>query len=316
MAREFRPTRSTSVGATEDGPVRDLIVEHTTELVNQIVAKQVAKQVAKHAEKVVVKASKHVDSLDRLAEHLDTIEVWTRHGGKGRKPRLSRADIAAAAIRIADSEGFEALSMRRLAAELDVGTMSLYHYVRTKEELLTLVLDAMMAEVLIPSGTAMPKSWRAAITLVAQRSRDALLRHPWILDISDDPPIGPNAMRHFDQTLQAIERFDAPLEIKLELMLAVDEYVFGYCVHWRNNLQRAEMHDGSVMSYMQGLFDSGDYPTLSGLVAEHGFAPLWERINTQMRDVRRFERNLSRLLDGFETGSPSGSRALRRSVSD
>lgn len=301
MAREFRPKRGPKIGV-DDGPARDLLVERTTDLVNELVAKQVAKQ----AEKVVAKASKHVESLDRLADHLESIEVWTRHGGKGRKPRLSRVDIASAAIRIADTEGFEALSMRRLAAELDVGTMSLYHYVRTKEELLTLVLDTMMAEVLVPAGIKMPGNWRAAITLVAQRSRDALLRHPWILDISDDPPIGPNAMRHFDQTLQAIKGFAAPLEVKLELMLAVDEYVFGYCVHWRNNLQHAEMHDGPVMSYMQGLFDSGDYPALSGLVEQHGFAPLWVRINAQMRDPGRFDRNLARLLDGFEGSHGAG----------
>ena len=62
--------------------------------------------------------------------------MWTRADRGSRKPRFNRDDIAAAAIRIADTEGFEAVSMRRLAAELDAGTMSLYHYVRTKDELL------------------------------------------------------------------------------------------------------------------------------------------------------------------------------------
>ena len=119
----------------------------------------------------------------------------------GRKPRFTRDDIAEAAMRIADAEGFDALSMRRLAAELDAGTMTLYHYVRTKDELLTLVTDAVMGEVVVPGR-------RAAARRLARRDHhrsptapgDALLRHPWMLDIADDPPIGPNSVRHFDQS--------------------------------------------------------------------------------------------------------------------
>ena len=57
-------------------------------------------------------------------------------------------------MRIADAEGFDAVSMRRIAAELDAGTMTLYHYVRTKDELLTLVIDAVMGEVVVPDRRA------------------------------------------------------------------------------------------------------------------------------------------------------------------
>ena len=59
-------------------------------------------------------------------------------------------------MRIADAEGFDALSMRRLAAELDAGTMTLYHYVRTKDELLALVNDAVMGEVVVPPASCRP----------------------------------------------------------------------------------------------------------------------------------------------------------------
>ena len=113
--------------------------------------------------------AKHVETLDRLAAHLETIDVWTR-AERARQARFNRDDIAAAAIRIADTEGFEAVSMRRLAAELDAGTMSLYHYVRTKDELLTLVVDALMGEVVLPADQPMPGDWRAAITSIAERS--------------------------------------------------------------------------------------------------------------------------------------------------
>ena len=72
--------------------------------------------------------------------------VWTRTEPTGRQPRFTRDQIAAAAIRIADAEGADALSMRRIASELDAGTMTLYHYIRTKDELLALVGDAIMGE--------------------------------------------------------------------------------------------------------------------------------------------------------------------------
>ena len=243
----------------------------------------------------------------------DAVDVWTRGAAGTRRPRLSRADIAAAAIRIADAEGLDALSMRRLATEVDVATMSLYHYVRTKDELFSLVIDGLLAEVLVPAGARMPKKWRDAITMVARRSRDSLLRHPWVLDISDDPPIGPNAMRHFDQTLEAVSTFDAPLSAKLDLMMSVDEYVFGYCLHARNNLHHDEAQSDEMLHYVKELFASDDYPALTEMVGEIGLEQLWSRIHEHSASSTRFDRNLARLLDGFEAGitkkSPGGRRA-------
>jgi AcrR family transcriptional regulator len=176
--------------------------------------------------------------------------------------------------------------------------MSLYHYVRTKEELLTLVFDAMMAEVLVPQRE-LNAPWRDALTAIARRSRDALLRHPWVLDITDDPPIGPNAMRHFDQSLQATRGLDVPLDVKLDLILAIDEYVFGYCIHARNNLQADQLEDDIVRSYMAGMLEGGDYPAIAELVDRDGFDSTWDRITDRMRNTQRFDRNIARIIDGF-----------------
>src|SRR5262249_61127857 len=67
-----------------------------------------------------------------------------------RRPRFSREEIASAALQIADEEGFAAVSMRRVAAQLGAGTMTLYHYVQSKDDLVALMDDALMAEVLVP----------------------------------------------------------------------------------------------------------------------------------------------------------------------
>jgi AcrR family transcriptional regulator len=295
VASDYRKKRPAAPTNEVSDVVRQFVIDKTAEKINAKINAKIDKQ----ASKVAVKTAKHVETLDRLAAHLETIDVWTRAERVSRKPRFTRDDIAAAAIRIADSEGFEAVSMRRLAAELDAGTMSLYHYVRTKDELLTLVVDALLAEVVVPADQRMPDDWRVAITLIATRSRDALRKHPWILDITDDPNIGPNAMRHFDQSWQALASLDASFEDKLDLITVVDEYVFGYCLHERNNL-KDDPDDDEMADYIEALLIEDEYPALSAMVADMGMHRLWERIHGHASAPGRFDRNLARLLAGFE----------------
>lgn len=288
MASDYRQKRPVSPTGEV---VRQLVLDKATEKINAKISKQ--------AEKVAAKSAKHAETLDRLAAHLETIDVWTRTDRGMRKPRFNRSEIAAAAIRIADAEGFEAVSMRRLAAELDAGTMTLYHYVRTKDELLTLIVDAFLGEVVIPPGQRLPRDWHAAITLIARRTRDALRRHPWILDITDDPNISPNAIRHFDQSWHALSSLVAGLEDKFDLITAVDEYVFGFCLHERNNLA-GDANDAEMLEYLRSLMLDDEYPALAGMISEYGLEPLWTRIHTHARGAGRFDRNLARLLAGFE----------------
>ena len=289
MASEFpKKGRASPAGDV----VRQFVIDKAAEKINAKITKQ--------TEKVAAKTAMHVETLERLAAHLEAIDVWTRTDRGGRKPRFNRDDIAAAAIRIADAEGFEAVSMRRLAAELDAGTMTLYHYVRTKDELLTLVVDAFLGEVVLPPGQRLPRDWHAAITLIARRTRDALRRHPWILDITDDPNIGPNAMRHFDQSWQALTPLQAGFDDKLDLITAVDEYVFGFCLHERNNL-KDDASDIEMVEYIRALLTEDEYPALAGMVSEMGLERLWSKIHSHARGAGRFDRNLARLLDGFES---------------
>src|SRR3569833_533110 len=126
--------------------------------------------------------------------------IWLRPPPGQRPGRLTRDKISAAALSIADAEGFEAVSMRRIAARLGVSTMSLYYYVRTKADLVALMDDALMGEILVPEGQ-LPGGWREAISAIARRTRDVFARHPWALLSMQGAPPGPNAMRHFEQSL-------------------------------------------------------------------------------------------------------------------
>jgi AcrR family transcriptional regulator len=144
-----------------------------------------------------------------------------------KKSRLSREKISIAALAIADSEGFSAVSMRRVAQELNVGTMSLYHYVKTKDDLIAAMDDALMSEALLPS---IPEGWQQALTEIATRTHALFLRHPWALSAMLTAPPGLNAMRHMEQCLQALANTRMTSEQKLTLLAMVDDFVFGHAL--------------------------------------------------------------------------------------
>jgi AcrR family transcriptional regulator len=284
MASEKAPTAKETL--------RDLVVG----AVADVVAEKATKQ-----ERMAAKAAKRAEALDRVSAHLGAFDLWTRPEPTARRPRLTRDDITMTAMRIADSDGFAAVSMRRIAADLGAGTMTLYYYVATKDELLALLVDAVMDEAAIPAGEPMPADWRVALTMIADRTRAALQRHQWILDITEDPVPGPKSVRHFDQTLEAVASLPITLSEKLDIVAVVVEYVFGYCLQQRLNADSRQPElDPEMISYVSGLIESGDYPQLTALTDEYGAGPAWTQIATQMRDPERFHRNLARILDGIE----------------
>jgi AcrR family transcriptional regulator len=263
--------------------------DDTGELIRELVVDRVT-------EKLNKKAEKYAEKMEGLGS---VVDFWLRTEPGRRQPRFSLDDIARAAVRIADAEGIDALSMRRLALDLGAGTMTLYHYVRTKDELLSLLTDHIMGEIVLPASK-LRGGWRSAITAVAHSSRAAFERHPWIFDIVEDPAVGPNGVRHFDQSLEAVSTLPGTLADKLDVIHAVDEYVFGYCLHARNDQETYYNDDDPMRAFMTRLISTGQYPSLSALVDEYGMDELWSRVDKHSRDARRFDRNLARLLDGFE----------------
>ena len=111
------------------------------------------------------------------AEH---VSIWSipERQGRGPRPAYSRVQITEAAIRIADADGLEAASMRRIAAELGTAAMSLYRYVPSRGDLIELMADHVLAEMDIPGRPS--GDWRADLTLIADGPRAMWLRHPWL----------------------------------------------------------------------------------------------------------------------------------------
>ncbi len=218
------------------------------------------------------------------------------------------------ALQLADADGIEALSMRRVAAELGVGTMSLYYYVQTKAELLDLMHDAMMSELVLPDGE-LPDDWREALEAIARRALASLHRHPWALDTPTTMP-GPNAMRHFEQSLTAVSGLDVDERTRFEIILMVDDYVFGYALREAEDQREArewdELEYDALIKYAESQLATGQFPHMERLREGRDARSAFERINGLVRDPDRFERGLKRLLDGIALELTSGAAAQRR----
>jgi AcrR family transcriptional regulator len=233
--------------------------------------------------------------------------IWARPAPGERRPTLSRDKIVAAALEIADAEGFEAVSMRRIAAELGVGTMTLYHYVKTKDELIALVGDAIMGELLIPADEV-PEGWRDGLAEIARRTRGVFARHPWILEHMDeqsDEGAGPNTLRHIEQSLAVASRTEWDVDGQFELVALVDDYVFGYVMRARNGFgldaddSAAKRRLDAMLAYVETQLASGEFPHLAAFSGDDPRGA-FVRVVALTTDEQRFERGLQMLLDGIE----------------
>jgi AcrR family transcriptional regulator len=272
--------------------------ERTRERLEQAEAK--VRDRSEQAQAKIARAMEKVAAAeDQVGEKVAQL-IWFRDEPASRKPAHTRADIARAALEIADSQGFDAVSMRRVAERLGAGTMTLYHYVRNKDELIALMSDAVMGEVVVPEGE-LSTDWREALTQIANRSHDAFKAHHWVFQkVSDDGAIGPNGLRHFEQSLRAVADLGLTRQETFEVVGQVDDYVFGYALR---ELQEQEEHERGfspqVLDFFKRELATGEYPMIADFFGDDIDAS-YAVIVEFMSEEDRFARGLKRLLDGIE----------------
>jgi AcrR family transcriptional regulator len=141
---------------------------------------------------------------------------------------LRRQRVIDAALRIADADGIDALSMRRLGQELDVEAMSLYKHVAGKEEILDALVDAVMAEVPVPPADA---PWRPAVRQAALDLHAALMRHPWAVSVMEtrrNP--GPTRLRYLDTIVGLLMQAGFDTVAVGDAFMAIDSLVYGFTI--------------------------------------------------------------------------------------
>jgi AcrR family transcriptional regulator len=143
---------------------------------------------------------------------------------RGPKPGLSLNRIVAAGVQVAASEGLAAVSMSRVAAELGSSAMSLYRYVAAKDELLSLMVDAVLGTP--PTAPASGEDWRSGLSRWAWAYHHVLRRHPWVLRIPiSAPAVTPNQTAWLENGLSAMRDTGLPESEKLSVMLLLSGFV-------------------------------------------------------------------------------------------
>ena len=192
--------------------------------------------------------------------------IWLRpeRSARGPAPTHSRAAIAAAAIALADAEGLSGVSMRKIAASLGAGTMSLYNYMPKKEQLFDLMLDAVAGEWRLPEAPSGDP--RADLADFARQGLLAMRRHPWVPGlVLTRPTIGPNALRCIEYFLAAMAESDQPGGTKMEFFALLNASICTFAQFEAN--QRAqggiEQWNAELVTYIATAAAGGDFPSLA-----------------------------------------------------
>ena len=196
-----------------------------------------------------------------------------------------------AALSLADRDGIESLSMRRLGQKLGVEAMSLYNHVRDKDDLLDGMVDLVFSEIAVPESAA---NWRTAMRERALSAREALLRHPWAIGLMESRSAPGSAnLRHHDAVLGVLRQAGFSVEMAAHAYSVLDGYIYGFtltelALPFRNSKGVAEV----AANIFEG-FSPTDFPHLTEFAVEHAMKPGYSYGD-------EFEFGLDLILDGIE----------------
>jgi AcrR family transcriptional regulator len=208
-----------------------------------------------------------------------------------RRVPLTAEAIVAATIAVADRDGFEAASMRRIARELGVEAMSLYHHVGNREHLLDLVVDAMFARFYTP---VVGGPWREELTRRHHSARAVLLDHPWVIPLmSSRSSPGPDTVAHLDAVIGCLRASGFSLVLTAHAFALIDAHLYGFVAE---QAAVPVAQPGDVRAIADGLAASGMMeaaPHLAELVVGHALQPGYDY-------AKEFDWGLGRILDILE----------------
>jgi AcrR family transcriptional regulator len=260
---------------------------------------------------------RETEALSGQPGHHFRNSIWSRRRDANPRgqPSLSYDAIVQAAIELADEGGPAAISMRKIAAKLRVGTMSLYWYVPSKDDLMDLVLDAVRGEIDLPHPVA--GDWRQGLAEFARNTRTVMLRHPWMVSFaSSGPPVGPNSLKMVEAALGYFDAIGVDIKTAIYSSMTVDTYVSGAVIRELQEMEAEHLEQG------EKAFDQ-DSEIVREFVAYLAEYPrIREMIGTRLdpdspesRD-ERFEFGLECVLDGIAVRVAAGMKVGSASPGD
>ena len=228
-----------------------------------------------------------------------------RRPGTEAERELTRDRIVATAIGIADVEGISAVTMRRLATELDVAVMSLYRYVSSKDDLVLLMADRVMSEVVLPDP--LPEGWRPQVETVARVQWELMKKHPWISSVMSltRPLLVPSGMALMDRNMQIFRSlgFDVPTSLQVAVVLSGLLLGVGASLQMEQHAQRDTGLTSEEWSRQLG-------DTFDQIVVQSPFPALAELIDIPDFDLELdevYEVGVALILDGLARRLPDRS---------
>lgn len=228
--------------------------------------------------------------------------LWRDTAGPRRGPRqgLSVDTVIGAATELADADGLEAVTMRRVAQALGVATMTLYTYVPGKAELLDLMLDAAYARMSRTDTAGRP--WRQRLTEIAEENRRLFEAHPWAATVSTArPPLGPGQLAKYEHELSALDGLGLD-DVEMDAALT---YLLTFVQAWARSAAeaRAAVRDSAMTDeqwwatnepLLARVFDESAYPVAVRVGSAVGAAH-----RTAYSPEHAYEFGLRRVLDGL-----------------
>jgi AcrR family transcriptional regulator len=211
----------------------------------------------------------------------------------GSAPRipLTRRRILDAAVALADRDGVRSLSMRKLALELGVEAMSLYHHVANKDDLLDGMVDLVFGEIELPTGEA---DWKAAMRRRAVSARAALRRHPWAIGLMESRSTpGPATLRHHDAVLGILRTAGFPVELAAHAYAVLDSYIYGFALQEAGLPFQTPEELAAVGDTILSQLPAEELPYFTEIAVEHALQPGYDFGN-------EFEFGLDLILDGLD----------------
>jgi AcrR family transcriptional regulator len=203
---------------------------------------------------------------------------------------LSRERILTGALAVADAGGLDRLTIRSLAQELGVKPMSVYYYVKNKDEILDGLVDLVFTEIDLPQPTG---DWREEMSRRARSAREVLGRHPWsiaLLESRTSP--GPATLRHHDATIAALRAGGFSIAQTAHAYALLDAFVYGFAVQEASLPFEGPDGAAQVAEPIIALMGSGEYPHLVEFAEQHALLPGYDFGD-------EFDFGLDLILDGL-----------------
>lgn len=193
------------------------------------------------------------------------------------RPRtpLSRERVLSGAVRVADERGVASVTMRKVADELGVEAMSLYHHVANKDEILDGIVDLIFGEIELPDSAAGRQvDWKVAMRSRAFSARTVLSRHPWALGLLDsrrNP--GPATLRHHDRVIGCLRSAGFSIAMAAHAFSVLDSYIYGFVLQESSLPFDTSEEVEDIAEMIVSRMPTDAYPHLTEMITGHALKP-------------------------------------------